>query len=171
MAPMGSSLGALGVQTVLACALAGVACSHITKVPVTEIPIASFQSPEPAATALAPAPDKPPIIDETLAPATTTSAAAATAAAPTGAGAKPQAAPQPVQPPPADSGGGPEDRVQTASKLVKTGKHGDLVKARALLGSSVFAGSGTADEARMLRLVCTKLGDKACVQKSLPYIK
>jgi hypothetical protein len=64
-----------------------------------------------------------------------------------------------------------DQKLQAATKLIKTGKHADLLAARKLLGTSVFAGTGTSDQARLLRLVCSKLGDKPCVARCAQFIK
>jgi len=166
---MGTTMGALSLVTVLAGALAASACSgHLNKFPVQEVPISSFEAPAPAQVA-APAEDttKPPIIDMGV-PAPP--AAPATAAAAGGAAAAPGAA--------AGGGAAADDpsestdpKIQAAGKLMKTGKRNDLMSARKLLATSVFTGTGTADQARLLRLVCSKLGDKPCVARCTAIAK
>jgi hypothetical protein len=143
-----------------------VACTHLHKVPIQEVPIDSFVAgPGPSAVASAGyASDdagRPVIIDE----GPTSSIPVATAA---GSGAQAAAGKGPE---PAATADTTDDTLQAASKLIKTGKKNDLLSARKLLAPAVFGGNGTADEARLLRLVCSKLADKACVAKSAQYAK
>jgi len=144
--------------TAAALPLAG-ACTHLTKIPVQEVPIDQFQA-TPAEVPAASA-GVPPIVDEGPTAATTTAAATTTG------GAKPAgSAPTAIEPPdPA------QERIDAAMKLARSGKKADLQMARKMLIVDVGSGNGTPGEARALKQICTKLGDKACVAKASSYIK
>jgi hypothetical protein len=168
MPSMGSRAGAPLLATFLATSLLASACGHLTKYKVEEVPISSFAATGPSPTVSAEPAVVPPIIDMGSGPATPPPPAVSGAVA-----ASPPAgpAPQPVAGGD-DVVGDPSDpKIQAASKLLKTGKRNDLMMARKLLAASVFAGTGTADQARLLRLVCSKLGDKGCVGRCGIYIK
>jgi len=155
---MGTRAGTLSLCVALAAVAIAPACSHITKHPVAEVPIDQFQGtpvtavPEAVAT-VAIQPDPPPV------PVPTTSAAASASPA----SSKPAAPLQTV-----DS---PEDKVQAAAQALKTGKRADLLASRKALMADVGTPNGTPGEARMLRAVCTKLNDKACIARANLYIK
>jgi hypothetical protein len=169
--PMGTTMGALSLATVLAGAFLASACSgHLNKVPVQEVPISSFDSPAPIPIATSEEASRPPIIDMGVptpptTPAAGGAAAAGGATAATGGGASSSAGGDEV---PADSS---DPKIQAAAKLMRSGKRNDLMAARKLLAASVFASTGTPDQARLLRLACSKLGDKACVARCAAYIK
>jgi hypothetical protein len=171
---MGSPLGDRSL-TLLAGALVLAACSHLTKYTVQEVPIESYQAPAPTPIL---GEDAGPAVPEVVATTGTTgtsasagthTSAAVAPAAPGGAAGAPGAAPVAIVPDDPDEPGDP--KLQAATKLLKSGKHADLLAARKLLGASVFTGTGSADQARLLRLVCSKLGDKPCVARCAQYIK
>jgi hypothetical protein len=159
---MGTGAGTLS----LCVAIAVMACGHLDRVPVVEVPIDQFQA-APAPSTPAASPTLTPLIDDTPPAATTTAASTTTpSAAPSKPGAAPSAAPAPIEPPdPA------QDKIDQAKKLVATGKKADLEKAKRLLLADVGPGNGTPGEAKMLKTVCTKLADKACIAKANSYIK
>lgn len=156
---MGTRACTLSRFAVLVVALAP-ACAHLTKLPVAEVPIDQFQATPVGSTEVAAA--VPPVVAEpepaVSAPVTSTTPRP---------GAKPAASvPAPIEPQdPA------QDKIDAAKKLMATGKHADLLSARKLLVEDVGSGHGTPGEARMLRTVCNKLGDKPCVAKASTYIK
>jgi len=159
--------------TLLLGAVLASACGHLTKYKIEEVPISSFAAtgPPPTVTAAETA-AVPPIID--MGPgASAPSAAVVAAAAPAvaGAAAPAVAAPQPLAGGDDAPGDQSDPKIQAATKLMKTGKRSDLAAARKLLSASVFAGTGTSDQARLLRLVCSKLGDKVCVGRCGAFIK
>jgi hypothetical protein len=165
---MGTGAGIPSLCMALAAVTLSVACSHITKLPVTEVPIDQFQATPvgaPSDTPTAPTPVVEP--DPTTAAPTTEAPPPSAAAAPKApAGAASGTAPESIEP--ADPA---EDKIRAATKLMKTGKRADLLAARKLLVADVGSGNGSQGEARLLRTVCTKLGDKPCVAKATSYIK
>jgi hypothetical protein len=156
---MGTRAGTLSLCVALAAVAIAPACSHITKLPVAEVPIDQFQGtpvtavPETVASVAIIQPDPPPV------PAPTSTAAASASPA----SSKPAAPLQTL-----DS---PEDKVQAAVQAMKTGKRADLLASRKALMADVGTPNGTPGEARMLRAVCTKLNDKACIARANLYIK
>jgi hypothetical protein len=156
---MGTRAGTLSLCVALAAVAIAPACTHITRLPVTEVPIDQFQAtpvtavPETVATVAIIQPDPPPV----PAPGGTTAASA------TPASSKPAA-----PPPTVDS---PEDKVQAAALALKTGKRADLLSSRKALMADVGTPNGTPGEARMLRAVCAKLNDKPCIAKATANIK
>ena len=64
-----------------------------------------------------------------------------------------------------------QDKIDAAKKLMSTGRHADLLAAKKLLVADVGSGNGTVGEAKLLKQVCTKLADRACVAKASSYIK
>ncbi len=175
---MGKRDGSLLHVAPLAAAILGIACTHVSKVPITEVPINQFEAtaPPPASTETI---GPPPLIDETAAPSATSASpvvsaatSSATPSAPataTAGGAGGAAAPTNLTAPTAGAGTDADSKIQAATKLMKSGKRPDLLAARKILGADVFNQKGTADEARLLRLVCTKLGDKPCVATATQY--
>jgi len=162
---MGIRAGALSSSFGFGAALLAAACSsHLTKLPVTEIPIDQFEG-TPVATAPADVPSAVPVVEPEPPPsAATTTPSAPVVAAPASHG--------PVAPPASvDPSQTPEENVDAAIKLMKTGKRADVVAARKLLYNDVASGSCTQGEARMLRTVCLKLNDKPCVAKAVSAIK
>jgi hypothetical protein len=153
---MGTRAGTLSLCVAIAAAMA---CGHLDRVPVVEVPIDQFQA-APAGSVTAASPTLAPIIDDTPPAATTTAASATT---PSTAPAKPGGAPPPAAieaPDPA------QDKIDQAKKLMATGKPADLLKAKRLLIADVGSGTGTPGEVKMLKVVCTKLADKACLAKA-----
>jgi hypothetical protein len=170
---MGTFVGAPLLVTLLTGAVLVTACGHITKYKIEEVPISSFSATAPAGPVAATDPSAsvavPPIID--MGPggaATPPAGSGATASAPAAAaGAPPQAIAGGDDVP----GDQSDPKIAAATKLLKSGKRTDLAAARKLLSATVFAGTGTPDQARLLRLVCSKLGDKACVVRCTSFIR
>jgi hypothetical protein len=171
---MGIRAGALLPSLGLLAALSAAACeSHLAKLPVTEIPIEQFEGTPVSAPLGEAAPVTPIVVDgEPAAPPASAAAANVTApsAAPVPAAAVSKA---PAGPPPSavEPSATPEEKVDAAIKLMKTGKKADVLAARKVLYNDVASGSCTQGEAKMLRTVCLKLKDQACVLKAVSNIK
>jgi hypothetical protein len=155
------------VLLIVAAAVTAACSGHLTKLPVQEVPIESVQAPPtPLVDESAPAAEEPGGAGATSAgSATATTGAAASSRGPVALPAVASATD--------DSAGANEGdpKIAAAMKLMKTGKKTDLFAARRLLSATVLVGAGTPDQARLLRLICSKLNDKTCVAKCAAYIR